>query len=156
MPERNFEFMFYFDLETSVYSPQFLQLMGEMPHAVRGVRLPGQLRRGGLNAVRTAGPQAGPQLLADASTRMLGDYEYLLYEREPDEVEAFIRRGGWDGINVTIPYKKDGRALPATSCRRGARALGSVNTHRAPRGRHALSATTPTCSALRTCSGAAA
>ena len=31
LPERNFEFMFYFDLETSVYSPQFLQLMGEMP-----------------------------------------------------------------------------------------------------------------------------
>lgn len=30
MPERNFEFMFYFDLETSVYSPQFLQLMGEL------------------------------------------------------------------------------------------------------------------------------
>ena len=31
LPNRNFEFMFYFDLETSVYSPQFLQLMGEMP-----------------------------------------------------------------------------------------------------------------------------
>ena len=31
LPERNFEFMFYFDLETSVYSPQLLQLMGEMP-----------------------------------------------------------------------------------------------------------------------------
>jgi len=30
MPERNFEFMFYFDLETSVYSPQFIQLMGEL------------------------------------------------------------------------------------------------------------------------------
>ena len=30
IPERNFEFMFYFDLETSVYSPQFLQLMGEL------------------------------------------------------------------------------------------------------------------------------
>ena len=30
MPERNFEFMFYFDLDTSVYSPQFIQLMGEM------------------------------------------------------------------------------------------------------------------------------
>jgi len=30
MPERNFEFMFYFDLETSVYSPQFMQLMGEL------------------------------------------------------------------------------------------------------------------------------
>ena len=29
MPERKFEFMFYFDIETSVYSPQFMQLMGE-------------------------------------------------------------------------------------------------------------------------------
>ena len=31
MPERNFEFMFYFDLETSVYSPEFRQLMAELP-----------------------------------------------------------------------------------------------------------------------------
>lgn len=31
MPERNFEFMFYFDLETSVYSPEFMQLMAELP-----------------------------------------------------------------------------------------------------------------------------
>lgn len=31
MPERNFEFMFYFDLETPVYAPEFLQLMGELP-----------------------------------------------------------------------------------------------------------------------------
>jgi len=30
MPERNFEFMFYFDLDTSVYSPEFIQLMGEI------------------------------------------------------------------------------------------------------------------------------
>ena len=30
LPERNFEFMFYFDLDTPVYSPGFLQLMGEM------------------------------------------------------------------------------------------------------------------------------
>jgi len=30
IPERNFEFMFYFDLDTSVYSPQFIQLMGEL------------------------------------------------------------------------------------------------------------------------------
>lgn len=30
LPERDFEFMFYFDLDTSVYSPQFIQLMGEM------------------------------------------------------------------------------------------------------------------------------
>lgn len=31
MPERNFEFMFYFDLEASVYTPQFQQLMAELP-----------------------------------------------------------------------------------------------------------------------------
>jgi len=30
IPERSFEFMFYFDFETSVYSPRFTQLMGEL------------------------------------------------------------------------------------------------------------------------------
>lgn len=30
LPDRNFEFMFYFDLDTPVYSPGLLQLMGEM------------------------------------------------------------------------------------------------------------------------------
>ncbi len=30
LPDRNFEFMFYFDLDTPVYSPGFLQLMGEL------------------------------------------------------------------------------------------------------------------------------
>lgn len=30
LPERNFEFMFYFDLEAPVYEPRFLQLMGEL------------------------------------------------------------------------------------------------------------------------------
>ena len=33
LPEREFEFMFYFDLDTPVYSPEFLQLMGELPEA---------------------------------------------------------------------------------------------------------------------------
>ena len=30
LPDRDFEFMFYFDLETSVYSPTFLQLVGAL------------------------------------------------------------------------------------------------------------------------------
>jgi chorismate mutase/prephenate dehydratase len=30
IPERDFEFMFYFDFDTSVYSPRFVQLMGEL------------------------------------------------------------------------------------------------------------------------------
>ena len=36
----------------------------------------------------------------------LGDYEYALYEKEPDELEDFLLNGDWDGINVTIPYKQ--------------------------------------------------
>ena len=30
LPDRDFEFMFYFDLDTPVYAPQFIQLMGEI------------------------------------------------------------------------------------------------------------------------------
>ena len=32
IPDREFEFMFYFDLETSIYSEQFVQLMCELEH----------------------------------------------------------------------------------------------------------------------------
>ena len=38
--------------------------------------------------------------------RRLGDYEYRLYERRPDEVEDFLRQGDYDVLNVTIPYKR--------------------------------------------------
>ena len=58
---------------------------------------------------------------------MLSDYSYQLFEREPEELEDFLLRGDWDGINVTIPYKKS--VLPY--CRELsplARELGSVNT----------------------------
>ena len=37
---------------------------------------------------------------------MLGDYEYSLIEKAPDEVEDFIKNGDFQAINVTIPYKK--------------------------------------------------
>ena len=30
IPDREFEFMFYFDLETSIYSDEFVQLMCEL------------------------------------------------------------------------------------------------------------------------------
>ena len=36
----------------------------------------------------------------------LGEYEYLLYEKTPNEVEEFLLRGDYDVLNVTIPYKK--------------------------------------------------
>ena len=37
----------------------------------------------------------------------LGDYPYVLFEKEPEEVGDFVRNGDYAGINVTIPYKKD-------------------------------------------------
>lgn len=38
--------------------------------------------------------------------RHFGDYAYVLYEKEPQELEAFLRYGDFDGLNVTMPYKK--------------------------------------------------
>lgn len=34
------------------------------------------------------------------------DYSYDLVELAPDEVGAFVKQGGYDAFNVTIPYKK--------------------------------------------------
>ena len=57
----------------------------------------------------------------------LGDYEYLLYEKAPEEVETFVRHGDWHGLNVTIPYKKT--VIPfCDEVTETARAIGSVNT----------------------------
>lgn len=36
----------------------------------------------------------------------LGDYSYTLFEKEPEEVETFLKSSEFTGINVTIPYKK--------------------------------------------------
>ena len=36
----------------------------------------------------------------------LGNYSYSLFEREQDELEEFLKQGEFNGINVTIPYKK--------------------------------------------------
>ena len=37
---------------------------------------------------------------------LLADYPYRLFELAPDEVGSFLRKGEFDAINVTIPYKK--------------------------------------------------
>lgn len=59
--------------------------------------------------------------------KMLADYEYRLYEKSPDELEDFLTRGEWDGLNVTIPYKR--AVMPYCAELSGtARRAGSVNT----------------------------
>ena len=58
---------------------------------------------------------------------MLADYDYRLYEKSPGELEDFLLRGGWDGLNVTIPYKK--AVMPyCAELSDTARRCGSVNT----------------------------
>ena len=59
--------------------------------------------------------------------RELGDYPYLLWEKEPEEVENFIKNGEFDCLNVTIPYKKT--VLPyCDTLSPAAVRLGAVNT----------------------------
>lgn len=36
----------------------------------------------------------------------LGSYRYHLYEKNPEELEDFLKNGSFTGINVTIPYKQ--------------------------------------------------
>ena len=57
----------------------------------------------------------------------LAEYSYTLFEKEPKELEDFLRNGDYSGLNVTIPYKKDVIPyLDALSDR--AKRLGAVNT----------------------------
>lgn len=58
---------------------------------------------------------------------ILADYEYRLYEKEPEELAEFLQDGPWQGLNVTIPYKKD-VVKYCTALSPLAAELGSVNT----------------------------
>ena len=58
---------------------------------------------------------------------MLADYEYKLFEKSPEELEDFLKSGEFDGLNVTIPYKKS--VMPYCSeLSPTAAQIGSVNT----------------------------
>lgn len=37
---------------------------------------------------------------------ILGSYSYELFEKEPEQLEDFLKNSDFDGINVTVPYKK--------------------------------------------------
>ncbi|MDO5107959.1 MAG: shikimate kinase [Coriobacteriaceae bacterium] len=58
---------------------------------------------------------------------MLGSVPYDLFEVAPDDAAGFIRSGAWDGINVTIPYKKLAAELADERSPR-VEALGAANT----------------------------
>lgn len=58
---------------------------------------------------------------------LMGGYTYLLHEREPEGIEDLLWNEPFDGLNVTIPYKKD--VIPyLDEVDALAKHLGSVNT----------------------------
>lgn len=55
------------------------------------------------------------------------DYSYVLWEVEPGELENFLRNGDFQGLNVTMPYKK--AVIPyLDELSPVAKELGAVNT----------------------------
>ena len=56
-----------------------------------------------------------------------GKYDYELKSLEPEELEKYILEGDWQGLNVTIPYKRD--VMPFLDViHESAEAIGCVNT----------------------------
>ncbi len=66
---------------------------------------------------------------------MLAGLDYVRFEREPDQVEAFLKGDEWQGVNATIPYKRT--VMPyLDELSDIAQRLGNVNTiTRLPDGR---------------------
>ena len=58
---------------------------------------------------------------------LLGDYSYELFEVAPEKLGEFLQAGEFDGLNVTIPYKRTAYAL-CDSLSPAAREAGNVNT----------------------------
>lgn len=71
---------------------------------------------------RKLGHSYSPQIHAQ-----LGTYRYSLFEKEPEELEDFLKHGDFSGLNVTVPYKK--AVIPfLDELTPVAERLGAVNT----------------------------
>ena len=71
---------------------------------------------------RKLGHSYSPQIHA-----YLAEYSYQLFEKEPEDVEGFLKSGTFAGINVTVPYKKD--VIPyLDELTDRAKKVGAVNT----------------------------
>lgn len=71
---------------------------------------------------QTLGHSYSPQI-----HQMLAGYSYKLFEVQPGDLESFLVNGDFDGLNVTIPYKKAVIPYCSALSDRAAR-LGAVNT----------------------------
>lgn len=57
----------------------------------------------------------------------LGSFPYQLHELSTLELKDFLKNQPWQGLNVTIPYKKDACALADTASK-DVQAIGAANT----------------------------
>lgn len=74
------------------------------------------------------GEKLGHSYSPEIHAELAGDkYEYLLYEKDADEVADFVNNGKWDRLNVTIPYKKVVMQF-CDEISEKAQEIGSVNT----------------------------
>lgn len=68
-----------------------------------------------------------PEIHKEISEAAGNPYNYVLFEREPEELEDFLRGNEWEGLNVTVPYKETVmKYLDEISDE--AEAIGAVNT----------------------------
>ena len=86
--------------ELEDYSLQLYRILFMYSRLFQGESIGPLLLRCGLLGEHL-GHSLSPQIHA-----CFGQYKYRLFEKKPEEVEAFVREGAWDGLNVTIPYKK--------------------------------------------------
>lgn len=68
-----------------------------------------------------------PEIHKKMGTLIGCPYPYVLFEKKEDELEEFLKYGEWNGLNVTIPYKK--AVMPyCDELSAEAKTIGAVNT----------------------------
>ena len=92
--------------------------------------MPAENDRGTVPAVTSAYGLIGehlPHSFSKTIHEKIGDYSYELIELRPEELDSYMRRAAFKGINVTIPYKQ--AVIPyLDEISEQARAIGAVNT----------------------------
>ncbi|MBR5229743.1 MAG: hypothetical protein IKW01_02710, partial [Firmicutes bacterium] len=76
---------------------------------------------------RKLGHSFSPQIHREIGKQAGNEYDYRLFEKEPDEIESFLKSNMWEGLNVTVPYKET--VIPYLDELSGEAAdIGAVNT----------------------------
>ncbi|MBR3706682.1 MAG: hypothetical protein IKM19_06905 [Firmicutes bacterium] len=76
---------------------------------------------------RKLGHSFSPQIHKAIGEAAGHPYDYVLFEKEPEELETFLRGDEWEGLNVTVPYKE--AVIPfLDELAQEAEEIGAVNT----------------------------